>query len=75
MANADKMFEELGFNKIEDSKSFIKYKSTRDYAEIWFDKADKEFNCSNDEDEAIFVSMKELQAIYEKCKELGWLNG
>lgn len=70
MNKADEMFEELGFYK-EEGLYEIQY-TTRDN-QITFDKRNNTIVVySNDYDDKI--NMKELQAINEKCKELGWLD-
>ena len=70
MSKADEMFEKLSYKKIENNEKWIKYKSTKDYAEIWFDITDREVSATNDDSEGIFITMQELQAINEKVKEL-----
>lgn len=47
-------------------------KNKNDYAEIIFDLRDKAIRASNDENEAIYFNVKELQAINKKVEELGW---
>lgn len=75
MSKADEMFEELGYDKIQDDKYWVDYKKrnenislnltnkfievTRKYRGGYIDKR---------------INIKELQAINEKCKELGWIN-
>lgn len=78
ISKADEMFEKLGYKKnqitdefINYSKKELRYKSQKE-CEICIN-----FNCY-DKDLAIknkqFFCLKELQAINEKVKELGWLN-
>lgn len=70
MSKADEMFKELGFKKDEGLYE-IQY-TTRDN-QITFDKRNNTIVIySNDYDDKI--NMQELQAINEKCKELGWLD-
>ena len=69
MSIADKMFSELGYIKQEGLR-YIDY--MYDNNKITFYKDYKWFSCSKCE-EIDYVNMKELQAINEKCKELGWL--
>lgn len=69
MSKADEMFEKLRFNKNEGLYE-IQY-IARDN-QITFDKRNNTIViCSDDYDDKI--TMQELQAINEKCKELGWL--
>ena len=75
MSKADEMFKELGYTKIQDDKYWVDYQkrnenisfnlthkfieTTRKYRNEYIDKR---------------LNIKELQAINEKCKELGWLD-
>lgn len=83
MKTTDELFEELGYEKIVDNEKCIIYeKCLHGYAirtQIYFDKvrhtvcgteidADYEFN------EPLAFSVKELQAIYKKVGELGWVK-
>lgn len=68
--SADEMFKELGFDKNEGLYE-IQY-ITKDN-QITFDKRNNTVVVySNDYDDKI--NMQELQAINQKCKELGWLD-
>ena len=85
MSKADKMFEELGYEKIVEHK----FKEPDDYddcvkelilyrdemkgleIEFWNDRTvSKERNY-----DLSYLTMQELQAINEKVKELGWNEG
>ena len=70
MSKADEMFEDLGYKrkiyKLEDELFEVRYNSHG--KEIWFDKLREEFGSLSG------IGVKELQAINEKCKELGWLK-
>ena len=87
MTRADKMFEELGFDKeINSSVIFYNQKldtpnpTTRTIVINDFSKTfEGIFTQSNiggkgEEHFPLCISMKELQAIYEFCKEKGWLD-
>lgn len=69
MSKADEMFEELGYEKIEE-KDYIAYIEDSEDSmfriEIYFHLDNKKVQIYN------AISLKELQAINEKCKELGW---
>ena len=72
MSKADKMFEELGYEKqlhpiISD---FISYKKTNE--SIGFFPADNAYVKLSDGLIEI-ITVKEHQAIHEKMKELGWI--
>lgn len=82
--SADEMFEELGYRKDEEidnlyCNTLIPYKKQKD---ISFDDVAKDFitirlekydEFGNLKTDNIVLSIKELQAINKKCKELGWL--
>ena len=70
MSKADEMFEELGYKK-EDDEYWIIYKGEE--KDITFNKKYKNVEVY-DERESQYMTMRELQAINEKCKELGWLD-
>lgn len=69
MSKADKMFEKLGYEKEETNYSirYIKFIFKDLGHRIVFYKDDKSVNTYGK------IDMQELQAINEKCKELGWL--
>lgn len=68
--NADEMFEKLGYKKQEGLREINYYCGNN---EIIFYKDFKWFSCSKQE-EIDFINMQELQAIYKKCEELGWID-
>ena len=81
MSKADEMFEELEFEKKLDTDTDILYRYKKRLMgdicihNILFSKVSKLiFSYSIDIDETCGIGMKELQAINEKCKELGWLE-
>lgn len=66
MSKADEMFEELGYIKYYENEYEIQFKNS-----IWrivFMKIPKQIIISN------ILTMQELQAMNEKCKELRWLD-
>lgn len=70
---ADKMFEELGYKKdIDENGNIVYFKFKKYMLEndkvilIKFYVKDKEFING-------IIGMQELQAINQKCKELGWI--
>lgn len=69
MSKADKMFEELGYIKNYEVRNGVDYQSPN-MSVIHFDKVDKLVNFYNEP----HIDIKGLQAINEKCKELGWLD-
>ena len=85
MSKADKMFEELGYKKDKEIDNLYcniirPYKKQKD---ISFDDVAKDFvtitltkynEFGELENNIIVLSIKELQAINQKCKELGWIE-
>ena len=73
MSEADKLFEVLGYEKEEYNPDVIYYTSNiLDTIYFAFNKNTKKV-CFIENNEAGDISMQELQAIYLKCKELGWI--
>ena len=75
---ADKLFEELGYEKYENNTltSFIWRNKTEQYVILFRDKQVK-FDYLYDYKPCYrqyAISMQELKAINEKVKELGWLD-
>ena len=75
MSKADEMFEELGYELVHyhyscdntDTYTYIE-KGKNNY--LRFNTGNKTFYSLNDKT----YNIQELQAINEKCKELGWLD-
>lgn len=65
MSEADKMFEELGYEKHENKYAIY---FTREYNSIRFGKENLTI-CTTG-----LFKIQELKAINEKYKELGWLD-
>ena len=74
MSKADEMLKKLGYEKIEEDKRFIKYRKPFDNDYIVIDKKAKDFIKNFDSEYWKAVTMQELQAINEKCRELGWIE-
>jgi hypothetical protein len=72
MSKADIMFEELGYKKADGlNDNFVIWYIFKQYSNInriCFNIIDKKIHFELDYD----ISIKELEAIVEKCKELGW---
>ena len=80
MSKADEMFEELGYKLTSKTDEYIIYEkednNTYPYKiELCFNLKSKSVikSCKLYNDRC-WLSMQELQAINEKCKELGWLD-
>ena len=69
---ADEMFKVLGYEKVEENKSFIIYEVGT--SQIRFVLKLKKFRVCDDLDIFKYTSMEELQAINKKCEEMGWLK-
>lgn len=65
MSKADEMFKKLGYEKDEYSDAIIYCRDTVPIT-FWIFKKTIE--------KCIPINIEELQAINEKCKELGWLE-
>lgn len=85
MSEADKLFEELGYKKIEDkynidfNKRYNFINGDKIQEQIRFCKLDKyihieNFNFNIGICSGKFLDMQELKAINLKCKELGWIE-
>lgn len=77
MSKADEMFDELGYKiDINVKYGLIRYNKQDEYF-IRFLIEDREIEVNsikNNRAWILSVDMKLLQAINEKCKELGWLD-
>ena len=74
MSKADDMFKELGYCLIHCEDGFFYYNSINNNA-IHFDKVKERITCYDyDTCLANAIELVELQAINEKCKELGWIE-
>ena len=72
---ADKMFEDLRYKKIEET-NFITYKKDN-YNYIYFNLTNKTVTkgvLEIEDETSRDITIKELEAINKKCKELGWLD-
>ena len=67
--SADKIFEELGYEKKEYG-IFVDY--LKEDQHIEFRSDDKTFNKNQEKELAGEITMAELKAINTKVKELGW---
>ena len=75
MSKADKMFEKLGYEIEIENKKRITYVYEGQFFDkyIIFEIIDKHIVIELGTGESTNINMQELQAINEKCKELGWL--
>ena len=81
MSKADTMFEELGYKKEEENDKYVLYLSEKSLwrqRKIRFWKDEKViFNDLLEDDKVVSsvqIGIEEIQAINEKCKELGWIE-
>lgn len=77
MTNAEKMFEELGYTKVM-KKTYDRYDRIEQVGTpttvLMVDRHEKTFAKFSDGGYGAYITIPELKAINEKCKELGWLN-
>ena len=72
MSKADKMFEELGYKKSQDDVCVLYEKEDEDIDAldvVFYFETENIFIDAYD----VVVDKKELKAIAEKAKEIGWL--
>lgn len=79
MKSARELFEELGYELIEDSKSYLRYFNYKPYyggEMIDFDKKNKKFRLTRKSEQGNthfkYGTLEELQAINQQVNELGW---
>lgn len=72
MSEADKMFEKLGYKLKIDAPTNFRYQDKENNKEIRFWRIYKFIEVEDFEDNSMFLSMPELQAINKKVEELGW---
>lgn len=73
---ADEMFEKLGYEKEQENNKYIRYGKNHIYY-IDFDLKNETVRISSftrPRRYAIYYGMPLLQAINQKCRELGWLK-
>lgn len=68
--SARELFEELGYLCWEENVGDIAIVFSKDCSDIWFVIKEKRIDIVNYDT----ISMQELQAINQMCKELGWLD-
>lgn len=80
-SEADKMFEKICYDKIYDKENSVVYHEKYEDIEIEFDNECKSVDISRESGEEVFgnkiylpveLTYETIQAINEKCKELGW---
>jgi len=72
---SDEMLEKLGYTeKTKTQAGRVKYKKDDDNV-LYFSPKERKFNKSGEHDDMCdCITMDELKAVYQKCKELGWLE-
>ena len=81
MSEADKLFKELGYKKIDDNSCIARYRKEfkLKHARGIIFAIDKTVCVGEENARELIINrdyfdMQELKAINEKCKELGWLD-
>ena len=68
MKSAKEMFEELGYKEDWDNEYGIRYSNEEDNSYIYFYRYWQKIEALHD------ITMEELKAINQQCKELRWLD-
>lgn len=73
---ADELFEELGYEIIVNDEITLIYKNgvIGMDKEIVLEKANRGITISYSTGDSCYMNMQELQAINQKCKEMGWIE-
>lgn len=74
MSEADKLFYELGYRKIQVERNSIVYINIKYNEKIEFDLDYKQIICETNIGTSFPLTMQELQAINKKVEELGWVK-
>lgn len=71
MSEADRLFEEIGYEKVDDCAGLVYFLGEK---YIRFSEYNKGVNCGNCESiyETEYLTPTELRIISKKCEELGW---
>lgn len=81
--SAREMFEDLGYDEIYQNKHYMFYvkdlvntsEYERDCIHLEFNFDTKTFNKTYGDDNTVYeITVEELKAINQQCKELGWLD-
>lgn len=77
MKTGDEMFKDLGYKKYFNNDITFFYQNNgtgEQYGfEIYLEEREIYPVCYSEEDEAILITIQELQAINKKCEELEWI--
>ena len=76
MSEADKLFQELGYDEKHYYEEVELYRDSKKCNCIQFDIFNKTFCKFNQDDseDVLDFSILELKAIYKKCQEMGWIE-
>ena len=79
MSEADEMLEELGYEKIEEDKRYLRYSTDGSYGEhIDFDLKLKRVRCTRVSEQLNthfkYITLDDLKAINKKVEELQWIE-
>jgi hypothetical protein len=74
--NAREMFKKLGYSCIKSDRSiwYINDSDFENYGSIEFWFCDCTFEVTGSYGDPLMVNVKELEAIIQQCKELGWIE-
>lgn len=76
LMKAEEIFEKLGYRCIKSNNSiwYINDSDEENYRSVEFYFCDCTFDAIGNYGDPLMVNVKELEAINEQCKELGWLE-
>lgn len=69
----DNVFKNIGYINRTFIDNWEIYTNNEKFTEIIFDHKHQSVCCNGFEDDGIFITMQELDTIYQKCKDLGWM--
>lgn len=81
--SAKDMFEKLGYETLYEFDTYIYYEKPlkenptyeKDYEHLEFNLINKTINKTYGDDNSVSdITLEELKAINQQCKDLGWLN-
>lgn len=72
--SAREMFEDLGYEYFNNGLRITYQNYEKECKLIEFKLKEKEMWLADDSEEVVVLSLKEIKAINQQCKELGWLD-
>lgn len=72
--SAKEMFEKLGYEFFNNGLRITYQNYEKECKLIEFNLKEKKMWLADDSEEVVILSLEELHAINQQCKELGWFN-